>query len=90
MKFKVGDPVWCRCERYDHPHGWFAGVVTGHTELVWAPYNVTIDGITHSAAEEHLRPRRPPPKEQQREQLGEWELCPWQPSQVTVRADSHE
>lgn len=28
--------------------------------------------------------RKRPPKEQKRETLGEWELCPWRPSQATV------
>jgi hypothetical protein len=40
------------------------------------------DGHSYRARRQWLRKK--PPKTQLREQLGEWELCPWQPKQLTV------
>lgn len=52
----------------------------GHGERLWS-YVVTRDGRRYRAVPEWLRKRRLPP---QRQEIGEWELCPWRPSVSTV------
>jgi hypothetical protein len=46
---------------------------------------ITSNGHRLAVRPEYLRKKRPPP---QRQELGEWELCPWKPAQpVTVSGD---
>lgn len=87
--FKVGDLVWCLCQRWDFPkQGWLPGVISGLTNIPDLPYDVTVDGVTHTQPENGLRPRDPPRKE--RQELGEWDLCPWSPRESVVSETPNE
>lgn len=39
------------------------------------------NGTTYAAPPEWLKKRKPPP---QREDVGSWDLCPWQPAKVVA------
>lgn len=92
MSFKPGDPVWCRVDPGHEKLGSIgeiaAVVVEPHIMLIgW--YIIDFEGNKGWAApENYLRPRNPPVRE--REQLGEWELCPWRPLTETVTGSPHE
>lgn len=48
---------------------------------VHSAYRVKLDGEERNALPEWLRKK---PRIQDREQVGEWDECPWQPSPTTV------
>lgn len=83
MTFKAGDPVWVAVmpghSELGNP-GELPAVVAGPSFMDKTWYRINIEGHGdgwHSDGK-RLRPRRPP--DEKREELGEWELCPWQPT----------
>lgn len=88
-EYKVGDPVWAKRPHKKDAQELPAAVISviqisgrccslcskQTTYMVDAIPDWFICGCL-------LRPRLPPPP--QREELGQWELCPWQPKQSTV------
>lgn len=79
MSFSPGDPVWCRVDP-GHSHlgnaGELPAVIAKHGFMAgW--WIVDIDGVRWAAPNHYLRPRNPPAPT--REELGEWDLCPWRP-----------
>ena len=106
MKFKVGDVViirMCRCDGYPTRQEHLGREVTiigvSPSGLPGWPKAVYETDMPHCSAPHvwahhwgcdncfELK-RRPPVK---REELGSWDLCPWQPKRVTVSEEaSHE
>lgn len=95
MSYKPGDPVWCRVDAGHEKLGSIgeiAAVIVGkHILSGWWSIDLESADKGWAAPESYLRPRNPPPaKEPTREELGEWDLCPWRPEHVTVSGDSRE
>jgi hypothetical protein len=73
-------------------HGQVVTIVDGPLSKPSPPYESFVgnvgylirasDGFQVEVGEVCLRKIEPPP---QREELGEWELCPWQPKHLEVR-----
>jgi len=51
-------------------------------EVKFGEQTIGVNGHPFGAVPEELRKK--PPKVTPREQVGEWELCPWQPDRQTV------
>jgi hypothetical protein len=90
MTYKAGDPVWVLVKPND-PGVIEDGAIPGKYEAVvihritWHPdaYNLNIPALSQrerwGAEGRRIWPRKPP--EEKREEIGEWELCPWRPKQ---------
>lgn len=100
MKFKPGDKVWVHSsEGGEFPNGEFEGVVTRYNNDLFDPgYPYLVDvpacpypwpggrtEIEWVCQECDLRPRGD--DKIKRQELGEWDLCPWRPERVTVGKD---
>jgi hypothetical protein len=83
MKYKAGDLVWVKVVPANLylPPGEYAGTVKGpsfrrpHYTVEIEGYSMTDDWTCDAPI---LRPRKPP-DELKREEVGAWDLCPWQP-----------
>lgn len=99
MKFKVGDVCIVRsCRCYDGEPHYYAGKETTVISVdpidrdglfyeldlpcidapPWATYQRAW------ACDNCLELKKPPEADRKREEVGEWELCPWHPERVTA------
>jgi hypothetical protein len=92
-KFKAGDKVWVRTSeghttlpRATEVPGVIVDILGYPLKPWWGLcYTVEIAGDAGwGCAEEHLRPRDDPPSKVVREEVGEWDLCPWRPQKVVA------
>lgn len=87
---KIGQRIWTISKGGDFSPGRYTGTVLGLSPK-WGRegwWLVDFEGLPKTAIchQDHMHPFDELPE--QREQLGNWDLCPWRPSQVTVTTES--
>jgi hypothetical protein len=98
VNYKTGDPVWVLFTRPDLPQvkgQWISGTVLGMSLIMPERYLCEAPEVPvplphldddyeggWRALPSHMKPRKPPEADKVREEVGEWELCPWRPREL--------
>jgi hypothetical protein len=94
MNPRPGERVWIKNTGGQLPAGTYSGTVIGPSRMLPDWWECEIDGQPvpllalgrfWEAHKDYMFPRHDPPAV--KEQLGEWELCPWRPERTTVNGE---
>lgn len=85
-QFQIGEVAVIKYTRHaDYPVGMEITILDIRTNEEFGEHYVIdewTDGTTVIATDINLRKKRPPDSQRKREEIGDWELCPWRPVSV--------